>query len=540
MSLSKTGTGEPPTKKKRLTPAEKAARMAAEEAKKKEKEALKAKKAEEQAQLEEAKRLKAEEREKKRVEKEEAVARKAAEKAKKSGMANQKKLTDMFGKPQPTHKAQAVLKVEKADDLSVGEAPSSPTKDGTVAYAKRFKPFFVKENVTLASYPHDLDEETREAKSMILREFIEGKRETPKVSWREDAIQLLHMPLKGRRGRGCVYPSVKKIMAEYHGSTDSTTIDPTSESLKRQQMSQILEALKAVPVKCLKFREDVRPPYIGTVSGLPPGVRSLRNIARNPISKSIPTINYEYDSEAEWQEDDGEDVDDLEEDEDDADADEEMDDFLDDSEDAGPARLVFSGGMEPESTGLCWENHNRMNQPAKMFKFRMEFILGECDAASLKRCKYPLIRRSESLEHHHSIDPFSSSYWQPAPSETPIILTTEVALASATKPDARTTQMAPPSVPVDALQVLTQAVAAGAGPKKVQKPLPADMHDKFKQYLRDNPNISKLGLIEFFAGQHQGCTKTQLKAAFDVLTVQLKKGPGRSRNPKTWVLREDA
>jgi chromatin assembly factor 1 subunit A len=136
-----------------------------------------------------------------------------------------------------------------------------------------------------------------------------------------------------------------------------------------------MEALKSVPIKSIKFREDVRPPYIGTISGLPTGVKSLQQLARKPISKILP-LDYDYDSEAEWQEEEGEDVDDLDDDEEEPELDEDMDDFLDDSEDVGPARIMFSG-MEPESIGPSWEDRKRSAAEPKLYKNRLEFILGK-------------------------------------------------------------------------------------------------------------------------------------------------------------------
>jgi len=89
--------------------------------------------------------------------------------------------------------------------------------------------------------------------------------------------------------------------------------------------------------------------------------------------------------------------------------------------------------------------------------------------------------------------------------------------------------------PKDVLQALTQTAAAAN--KKLPKPLSADLHDKLKQYLRDNPTISKVGLIEFFSGQHDGCAKASVKASFELLTVM---GGRAGRGKKQmWQLRDD-
>ncbi|KAK0651692.1 chromatin assembly factor 1 subunit A-domain-containing protein [Cercophora newfieldiana] len=526
---TKLTTSEPAAKRKRtkVSPEDKAAKAAADELKKKEKEALKAEK--ESIKVKEAAK-KAEEAANKRREKEEAKAKKDAEKeeakAKKSGLvAGQKRLTDMFAAakgPSTPKKSSLPATVNNIENGSPAGTFESPAREND-AYKKLFHPFFVKTDVTMASYPYEMDEATRETKSKILDDYLGGHRQHDVTSLStmpdNEFLDFLQIPCRRRRGR--VYPSVRKIMAGYHGEAASTVIDLTSESQRSRQISHTLEALKAVPMKSLKFREDVRPPYIGTISGLPPGLNSLKSIARRPTTK-ITTLNYDYDSEAEWQEEDGEDVEDLDDDEEDADVDEEMEDFLDDSEDVGPARLVFSGGMEPESTGLCWESRKRLNSPAKLFKFRMEFIL-------------------ETLPHHHSIDPFSSSYWEPEPikAETAKPQSTS---ATSTSPRAKPTDSA--NKPANARLALGQTGSTTtrkvSNTKKAAKPsgpLPPDLHSKLKEFMRKHSAISKVGLIEFFAAENPGCTRPAVKASFELLTGGEKARPGRG---KKWQLIDDA
>lgn len=371
---------EPP-KKKRATAEEKAARDAALEAeklkkleerekKKREKEEAEKQKAEERAakaeqkaagkaEKDQEKKQRAEEKEKKRREKEEEEAKKSR---------NQMKLTSMFGRPATTPKKEpATCRLDEAQPA--GLTPKREAKE-TSLYETMFKPFYIHRHVHLANNGPLLDEETREAKAKILDEYISGERQHLAATF--EPLEVLQIPYKIRRGR--VYPSVRNVMAARNGSSSNASSDLTTES-QNEQIRQAAEALKLVPMKSLKFREDVRPPYFGTISGLPSGVESLQKLARKPISKTLP-LNYEYDSEAEWQEEEGEDVDELDDDEEEADPDEDMEDFLDDSEDVGPARIGFSGAMEPESTGPCWEDRTRKTEP-KLYKYRMEFIHGE-------------------------------------------------------------------------------------------------------------------------------------------------------------------
>jgi chromatin assembly factor 1 subunit A len=391
-SAAQKSAGEPP-KKKRLTAQEKAERdaeklkqkeerekkkaekeeaeklkaqqkaakeeeKAARAAEKAEKEQEKKQRAEEREKKEQEKKQRAEEREKRKREKDEEEAKKAR---------SQMKLTSMFNRTATTPKKDSASKPDNA------QAPGSTSKNEpkeTSLYDQMFKPFFVKEHVRLAPTSFQMDEETREAKTRILDEYLSGKREHPATTF--DPLEALQIPYKIRRGR--VYPSVRKIMADFEGPSSNTPVDLTTES-QNAQMRHTMEALKSVPIKSIKFREDVRPPYIGTISGLPTGVKSLQQLARKPISKILP-LDYDYDSEAEWQEEEGEDVDDLDDDEEEPELDEDMDDFLDDSEDVGPARIMFSG-MEPESIGPSWEDRKRSAAEPKLYKNRLEFILGK-------------------------------------------------------------------------------------------------------------------------------------------------------------------
>lgn len=568
-TLTSSLSSEPPAKKTKtakITAEEKAAKEAERAKKKLEKEDAERQKAAERArrqaeklEKEEAAKKKAAEKAEKQAEKEEAEKRKAAEKAKKQAeklekeetakkkavekaeklaqaekdKASQRKIFDMFRKPGPStpKKAPPVTNLLKHDSDKTATSPLRTEIKPPSQYLQHFKPFYVKDQVTLADQSFGIDKETREAKANIILEFLEGKREFEPSPLKDNALEILQVPFRRRRGR--VYPSVRKLMSGYQGAASLPT-DLTSDSQKTQ-ICHTREALQAVPLKCLKFREDVRPPYIGTISGLPEGTKSLRSIALHPNSKAVPSLNYDYDSEAEWQEEDGEDVEDLDDEEDEVDNDEEMDDFLDDSEDVGPARLVFSGGMEPESTGLCWENRKRLSSPAKMYKFRMEFILGK-RVVGMKAAGYGTLTSAESLPHHSGIDPFSSSYWNepskpepkassPAASSPPVSAATE-------------SKMAPPPGPSDAFSAIIAPKKKSAGATKKQlQPLPDEYHQKLKALLIEKPQTSKVGLIEWFAGENPNCVKNQIKVSFELLT---EKPDTRTKGSNAWKLRKDA
>ena len=125
-----------------------------------------------------------------------------------------------------------------------------------------------------------------------------------------------------------------------------------------------MDALKEVAVKYLKYAEDVRPPYIGTYSKVPQG-HSIAKLCRNPFTRALPATNYDYDSEAEWDEpEEGEDLDsEGEEEVDDEDGDD-IREFLDDegADDMGPnglKRRHLMGDVLPLYTDIHWEGSQR-------------------------------------------------------------------------------------------------------------------------------------------------------------------------------------
>ncbi|KAK0752206.1 chromatin assembly factor 1 subunit A-domain-containing protein [Schizothecium vesticola] len=506
-AASKT-TGEPPAKKPKLTFAEKEVEKAVERA---QKEAAKAKKAaeveaaklEKEAARQVAKAKKAAELEDKRQKAEQKKAEKQAKEAEllKKAVNHQveKMIMANFLKPK-----EKTVKTEKTE-VAMADAPSTSSR---TAYDKLFRPFFIKPNVTVAKQPSEMDEKTREAKSKILEAYVDGSQEHVPTQLCDNVLDVLQIPFRTRRGRP--YPSVKDIMAKHHGSSMSMAIDLTKDS-----HNQALKALETVPVKSLKFREDVRPPYVGTVSGLPAGFSSLRKVAIHPATRVIPTLDYDYDSEAEWQEDDGEDVDLDDMDDEEVDHDEDMDDFLDDSEDVGPARPAFSGGMEPKSTGLCWENYNRLNNTTKTYKFRMEFML-------------------ETLEHHSLIDPFSDAYWKPARCTAPAAAAATAASKAASGSSLSATSAA-------GLKPGFQTLPKRAAPPK--RTMAPALEEEFKEYMKIKSHIKRTGLVEVFWSEHPGSVKTQLYALFDALTepamVDMEATGGTRKQRKHWKFRDD-
>lgn len=369
-------TPAPPKKRTKLTPAEKEAREKEAEQKKKEREEKqkladeeKRKKAEER---EEKKKQKEEEREEKRKKKEEEdkiKAQKVQEKenkkrevkeAKEKEERKQKRLNSFFTAPSTPKKASIATKQEISP-----EKASQATEFGETEYRKRFQPFFVKESTTMAVGPTQMDDETRTAKSNILDEYIAGERKHELGKSRFDSVTLFTLPGKPSP-RGKLHHPVRHIMENAYAAEPSTEMDT---------MKGAREKLAKVPMKVIAFSQDVRPPYFGTVTFKPfaLGKEHMRKLARLSTGRRLP-LDYEYDSEAEWQEEEGEDLD-AEDDEEEIDDEDDMDGFLDDSDDAGPAR-VFANTMEPDSTGVRYVGDGQEPNPV-ILQHKMEMIMGK-------------------------------------------------------------------------------------------------------------------------------------------------------------------
>ncbi|SCU99993.1 LANO_0F04676g1_1 [Lachancea nothofagi CBS 11611] len=109
---------------------------------------------------------------------------------------------------------------------------------------------------------------------------------------------------------------------------------------KNKTNEELEERLRQIPVKYIKFYENVRPPYVGTYSQC---IELPRN---NPFATEGTGFDYEYDSDWDWvneEEGEGGDVEDLEDgDEDDEDddaedgTDDEFEGFLDREDSHGP------------------------------------------------------------------------------------------------------------------------------------------------------------------------------------------------------------
>ena len=260
---------------------------------------------------------------------------------------------------------------------------STPRKPRLPDYERSFPPFFVQSHTTLAPTHRFCRDE---AGLCYAQEKIdEGLLQSQKAGdISKDVIfrpyDLLHISPHGSDRCPPSVMSVKDIVADIDGVSHNP-IDLTESQFQRANKKP-LELLKSVPLKILKFAEDVRPPYIGTYTRLQE-TQSISRLARNPFRRELPDTNYDYDSEAEWEEPgEGEDLDsegeEEIEDEDEAD----MEGFLDDEETDARAikRRPILGDLEPTCSGLCWEGpqaRGSENSTIDLLIFKLDILLGE-------------------------------------------------------------------------------------------------------------------------------------------------------------------
>ncbi len=585
------GSAPPPPKKQKLTFQEREMKRINKEIKDRERAEEKARKeAEKQAHAEDRARKEAEkeaERKRKEAEKEEKRAAQEAEKAakeekkrqkeeekrqkeeqkrkveeaKKKKEGSQMKLGNFFALPKSADKGRR-NSVDSRERTSMSPAPSNsvatpaastPNKPQITPYEKLFPPFFIQNNVTLAPITRfERDEEASETIQSTIDSYIIGNR-SPGRKRSFDAALLFHIsPHKiAPRGRRCM--PVREIMEEMSGKS-SRPIDLTTDS-QNFQIKRTTDLLKKVPMKFLKFQEDVRPPYRGTYTSRP--VRGMTKLARNPLRRDLPDTNYDYDSEAEWVEDeDAEDLKSEGDEEEELDDDEDMDGFLDDENDetANSRRLVVQGDLEPVSTGLCWEDRKKRNMNVKMVAYRMEMILGMLNFPLFVSSVGGLMMDLEDPTLK-SIDPFSSSYWAPAPKtmDPPRIPLNTMKAPNISNNSSGQKSVKPFFTPSTSDQNSLPPTSLLALPNRPYSTLPAfsiatpnsgnKMGPKPKKLLTDEDmpafkaaiegsDLSKVGLIEVLKKKFPGRSGAAIKGTLEVVARRV----GQKEADKRWVL----
>lgn len=233
------------------------------------------------------------------------------------------------------------------------------------------------------------------------------------------------------------------------------------------------DMLRQIPMKTLRFGEDVRPPYQGTFTR-PVSEASARKLSRNPYHRGLPEVNYDYDSEAEWEEpEEGEDLDSEEDEEGSDDGDDDMDGFLDDEDDALLAgkRRPIVGDLEPVCSGLRWAADG---VDAELRAYQIETISD--------LVKFP-------------IDPFSTAHWEKPKVAEPTPAQTRIVPSGGNTLDVFRVSN-PPNAP---------AVGAARPPvtTKAKRPFPSEQLGEFRQVVEAS-DLSKIGTIEVLKKRYVG------------------------------------
>ncbi|KAF2179805.1 hypothetical protein K469DRAFT_730437 [Zopfia rhizophila CBS 207.26] len=535
-SATASGGAQQPAKRRKLTAKEKEEKRIEKEAKEKAKAEWKVQKEEEKRLKDEEKRKKNEEREEKKRAKELELQQREEEKRKKE--RSQLRLNAFFAKPKSGGEGSGNALVESIQKSSTelvsskpeaplpiaSSGPSSPQKilqkKAQTDYERYFLPFQLPSRAILAPYNRFMEDpvELASARSR-LDKIVDDKGENKDLGH----PQAFKSSFSTRGLRGVKIFSVADIVEHLNGSSDNP-IDLTNDDNGK---SQPLELLKQIPMKYLHFPEDVRPPYYGTYTKLH-SQREATKLARNPFSRTLHETDYDYDSEAEWEEpEEGEDLDSEGEVDLDEDGEDDMDGFLDDEDDPQVKRRLINGDLEPISTGLCWEDVRgvpRLNDGSGVIstefkQFGMGFLL------------------EPQLQ---SIDPFSTAYWAPDP--TPAATT----LAVPSKEVAGTLPinglMNPPRLPLSQRPVNGMLNTFGSTDKKstasaskAAKPpkrmIPPEQLAEFKAEVQGS-DLTKIALIEALKKKFPKLPKDAISNTLSSVAARV----GAKEVDKRWVL----
>ncbi|KAJ4401061.1 chromatin assembly factor-I (CAF-I) p90 subunit [Didymella pomorum] len=464
-----------------------------------EKEAKAKAKADKAAQKESEAKLKADEKAQKAAQKEAESKAKADEKAKKE---------------EEKAKREAE-KREKEEDKAKKERKSIQ-KSAHSDYERCFLPFSLPSTAILAPANAFMDDaEKLNAARARLDQLCKGD----KAGLTPLTVHTLKVSLPARAPRGLRTAFIKDVVKRVHGSPDRPIDLTTDAEISREQP---LEMLNTIPMKYLHFGEDVRPPYYGTYTKYYP-FTAERRLARNPVLRIRQDTNYDYDSEAEWEEpEEGEDLDSDGEDDLEEEGDDDMDGFLDDEEDPQLKRRMLSGDLEPISTGLCWEDFNGVSKLNNGFgaistefkDFKMEFLLEP----------YP-----------QSIDPFSTAYWAPP---APVVTATT---ATTNKTASANGLMQPPvRLPLaqrtmngmlNTLNPSSSPSAIASKPAAPKKLVPDDQLPAFKAEIQGK-DLTKLGMIEALKKAFPKLPKAAITNTLSIVAARV----GPTEKEKRWVL----
>ncbi|KAJ5775584.1 uncharacterized protein N7511_000595 [Penicillium nucicola] len=470
---------------KRLKAEEKKKRDAERDEEKKKREA---EREEEKKHREEKKKAKEDEKAAKEAAREEEKRKKDEEKEKKA--RSQMRLNSFFAKPPTvsTPSGQSTVTASPSKPSTLNDTIDETPRDQKSDYEQAFPTFFLKSHTTLAP-PHRFERDTGS---------LEHVRQTVDMCLNaESAVQpqsfrpseVFNM-IPFHRKRGQVTNCVKDILLQLQKDQE----DSTHQSSTRPE-----DLLRKVTMKSLKFGEDIRPPYQGTYTRrVSPS--SAKKLSRNPYYRGLPDTDYDYDSEAEWEEpEEGEELDSEEEEEGSDDGEDDLDGFLDDEDDApadGKRRLIV-GDLEPVCSGIQWA----------------------ADGVGPELEVYQVQTISDAVKF--PIDPFSTAYWE-KPRPAPIA---KANVASSSGP-AKLNSFRVPAVPGG------PASTALPPNSKAKRPFPPEQLGEFKETVEGN-DLTKIGLVEILKKRFPKVSKETLKATIDLVAVRV----GDKEADKKWTCR---
>lgn len=397
--------------------------------------------------------------------------------------------------------------------------PPSPQKNIVKSahsdYERYFLPFSLPAHGVLAPVNAFLVDDTkREAAYTRLDNLTKGG-DIDTESETSHKLQAM-LPRLGRRG--VKVPSIVEVIESVNSSSDQP-IDMTE--IKSASIRRPLDMLKDIPMKYIHFGQDVRPPYYGTYTHSYTNMEATR-LARNPLSRLRQDTNYDYDSEAEWEEpEEGEDLDSEGDDDEQEEAEDDMEGFLDDEEDLQLKRRMISGDLQPVSTGLCWQNT------------RGASILNDGSAAicsAMNDFTMGFLLDSQP----HAIDPFSTSYWTPDPPTTlPAHTTTD-------KNTTNTASMNPPRAPLtqrnmngllNTFNTPSAPRPGSAKPTKAKRMIPTETLPAFKAEI-DGKDLTKIGMVEALKKVFPKLPKDAITNTLSVVAARV----GPTEKEKRWLL----
>ncbi|BDD58703.1 hypothetical protein MPDQ_004531 [Monascus purpureus] len=386
------------------------------------------------------------------------------------------------------------------------------SSDGTSAvsdYQREFPDFFLQSHTKIApTHRFQRDSEAlRHVCEKVDAYLKSGQSDSPKEQLVFRPSALFHiMPYKRRCGKQI---PIKEILLKMQNQDQGTPVS-LGQVPGIGSATKLQNLLRKVTMKSLKFGEDVRPPYQGTFTRAVP-VSVANKLSRNPFSRALPDTNYDYDSEAEWEEpEEGEDLDSEEEEEISEDGDDDMDGFLDDEDDQlkDGRRRPIVGDLEPVCTGLCWQDEG---PHPELEAYRIETI-------------------PESVTF--PIDPFSSAYWQKPKSEQvpPKAAVQSTSSGRSTLHAFAVTSSAHSQSAGASKGSLDEAIPTTQTTGKAKRLFPPDQLTEFKQAVQGS-DLTKAGLIEILKKRFPKVSKDVLKETLNQTAVRV----GQKEAEKKWV-----